>query len=119
MATDLRARTNSRFRRPVTESSPASHIGDAARPSRSWGSWNRPAPPRSADTGAITVCEDVNLEPAFWAQFPGNEGFVVPRALISSANMACYGPLHGFAPGSGHRERPRAQTARSAFRTAK
>lgn len=52
-----------------------------------------------ADAGAIAVREDVNLEPAFWAQMPGNEGFAVRRALISSANMACFGSLHGFAMG--------------------
>src|SRR3546814_17723798 len=30
---------------------------------------------------------------------PGNESFIVRRALISSANMACFGSLHGFAMG--------------------
>ena len=52
-----------------------------------------------ADTGAIAVREDTNLEPAFWAQLPGNEQYVVRRALISSANMASFGSLHGFALG--------------------
>lgn len=52
-----------------------------------------------ADIGAIAVREDTNLEPAFWAQFPGNEQYVVRRALISSANMAGFGSLHGFALG--------------------
>jgi len=52
-----------------------------------------------AEAGAIAVREDVNLEPAFWGQFPGNESYVVRRAMISSANMACFGSLHGFAMG--------------------
>lgn len=52
-----------------------------------------------ADTGAIAVREDTNLEPSFWAQFPGNEQYVVRRALISSANMASFGSFHGFALG--------------------
>lgn len=52
-----------------------------------------------ADAGAVAVREEVNLEPAFWGQLPGNEGFIVRRALISSANMACFGSLHGFAMG--------------------
>jgi type IV secretion system protein VirB4 len=52
-----------------------------------------------ADAGAVAVREDVNLEPAFWGQLPGNEAFIVRRALISSANMACFGSLHGFAMG--------------------
>jgi type IV secretion system protein VirB4 len=52
-----------------------------------------------ADTGAIAVREDTNLEPAFWGQFPGNEQYLVRRAMISSANMASFGSLHGFALG--------------------
>lgn len=53
-----------------------------------------------SDTGAIAVREDINLEPSFWGQFPGNESYVVRRALISSANMASFGSFHGFALGS-------------------
>ena len=52
-----------------------------------------------ADAGAVAVREDVNLEPGFWGQFPGNEAYLVRRALISSANMASFGSLHGFALG--------------------
>jgi len=52
-----------------------------------------------ADAGAIAVREDTNLEPCFWGQLPGNEDYLVRRALISSANMACFGSLHGFAIG--------------------
>jgi type IV secretion system protein VirB4 len=52
-----------------------------------------------ADAGAIAVREDTNLEPAFWGQFPGNEPYIVRRAMISSANMASFGSLHGFALG--------------------
>ncbi|MEZ4703519.1 MAG: VirB4 family type IV secretion/conjugal transfer ATPase [Rhodothermales bacterium] len=52
-----------------------------------------------ADSGAIAVREDVNLEAAFWGQLPGNEAWVVRRSLISSANMACFASLHGFAMG--------------------
>ncbi|MFC3096885.1 VirB4 family type IV secretion/conjugal transfer ATPase [Alteraurantiacibacter palmitatis] len=52
-----------------------------------------------ADTGAIAVREDTNLEPAFWGQFPGNEDYLVRRSLISTANMASFGSFHGFALG--------------------
>src|SRR6478609_3939361 len=52
-----------------------------------------------ADTGAIAVREDVNLEPSFWGQFPGNEAYIVRRALISSANAAGFISLHGFPVG--------------------
>jgi len=52
-----------------------------------------------ADIGAIAVREDVNLEPAFWAQFPGNFDYVARRALISTANFAGLASFHGFAIG--------------------
>lgn len=51
------------------------------------------------DAGAVAVREDINLEPGFWGQMPGNEAYVVRKALISSANMACFGSFHGFALG--------------------
>ena len=53
-----------------------------------------------ADIGAIVVREDVNLEPGFWAQFPGNEEYVVRRALISTSNAAGFISLHGFPLGT-------------------
>jgi type IV secretion system protein VirB4 len=49
-----------------------------------------------AEAGAIAVREDVNMEPAFWAQFPGNEAYAARRALISSINAAGFLSLHGF-----------------------
>lgn len=52
-----------------------------------------------ADFGAVAVREDTNLEPCFWGQFPGNEGYVVRRALISSASAAGFLSLHGFSLG--------------------
>ncbi|WP_260924295.1 VirB4 family type IV secretion/conjugal transfer ATPase [Novosphingobium sp. 9] len=55
-----------------------------------------------ADAGAVAVREEGNLEPCFWGQLPGNESFLVRRAMISSANMACFGSLHGFAMGQAH-----------------
>lgn len=47
-----------------------------------------------AEAGAIAVREDVNLEPAFWAQFPGNVKYVARKALISVANFASLASLH-------------------------
>ncbi len=52
-----------------------------------------------ADIGAVAVREDLNLEPCFWGQFPGNEAYVVRRALISTANAAGFVSLHGLAIG--------------------
>lgn len=51
------------------------------------------------ETGAVVVREDLNLEPGFWAQFPGNEDHTVRRALISTGNAAGFMSLHGFALG--------------------
>ena len=53
-----------------------------------------------ADLGAVAVREDINLEPAFWAQFPGNEAFIARKALISTAAYASFASLHGFPIGA-------------------
>lgn len=55
------------------------------------------------ETGAVVVREDINLEPGFWAQFPGNEDYAVRRALISTGNAAGFLSLHGFPLGQGER----------------
>jgi type IV secretion system protein VirB4 len=46
------------------------------------------------EIGAIAVREDVAMEPAYWAQFPGNFDFIARRALLSSANFAGLASLH-------------------------
>lgn len=45
------------------------------------------------------VREDLNLEPAFWAQLPGNSSYIARGALLSSRNFACFAPLHNFPSG--------------------
>jgi type IV secretion system protein VirB4 len=52
-----------------------------------------------AEAGAIAVREDVNLEPAFWAQFPGNFKFVARKAMISAANFASLASFHNHPVG--------------------
>jgi type IV secretion system protein VirB4 len=52
-----------------------------------------------SDIGIIAVREDVNLEPAFWAQFPGNFKDIARRALISTANFAGFASCHNFPVG--------------------
>ena len=52
-----------------------------------------------AETGAIAVREDVNLEPAFWAQFPGNFAYIARKSLISAANFASLASLHNHPTG--------------------
>lgn len=52
-----------------------------------------------AETGAIAVREDVNLEPAFWAQFPGNLAYIARKSLISAANFASLASFHNHPTG--------------------
>jgi type IV secretion system protein VirB4 len=52
-----------------------------------------------AETGAIAVREDMNLEPAFWAQFPGNLAHIGRKALVSTANFASLASLHSHPTG--------------------
>jgi len=51
------------------------------------------------EAGAVAVREDVNLEPGFWAQFPGNFKFIARKALVSAANFAAFASLHNHAGG--------------------
>jgi type IV secretion system protein VirB4 len=52
-----------------------------------------------AEAGAIAVREDVNLEPGFWAQFPGNLRFIARRALVSAGNFAGLASFHNHPTG--------------------
>jgi type IV secretion system protein VirB4 len=49
-----------------------------------------------ADIGIIGVREDIALEPAFWAQFPGNFKYIARRGLVSTANFAGLASCHNF-----------------------
>lgn len=53
-----------------------------------------------ADIGIIAVREEIALEPAFWAQFPGNFRYIARRALVSTGNFAGFASSHNFAVGS-------------------
>lgn len=48
------------------------------------------------NTGGIGVREKVNMEPAFWAQFPCNTEFIVRRATINSNNLASFASMHNY-----------------------
>ena len=52
-----------------------------------------------AETGAVAVREDVNLEPVFWAQFPGNFDYIARKALVSTANFASFAAFHNHPEG--------------------
>jgi type IV secretion system protein VirB4 len=51
------------------------------------------------DLGVIATREEVALEPAFWAQFPGNFGYIPRRGLVASRNFASLASLHNFPVG--------------------
>lgn len=52
-----------------------------------------------ADLGILSVREDIGLEPAFWAQFPGNFKYIARRGLVSTSNFAGFASCHNFALG--------------------
>lgn len=52
-----------------------------------------------AEVGAIAVREDVNLEPSYWAQFPGNMKFIARTALISASNFSGLASFHNHPTG--------------------
>ncbi len=52
-----------------------------------------------AEAGAVAVREDVNLEPGFWAQFPGNLKYIARRAMISAGNFAGLASFHNHPTG--------------------
>jgi type IV secretion system protein VirB4 len=49
-----------------------------------------------ADLGVIAVREEIALEPAFWAQFPGNFKYIARRGLVSTGNFAGLASGHNF-----------------------
>jgi type IV secretion system protein VirB4 len=52
-----------------------------------------------SDIGIVSVREDIGLEPAFWAQFPGNFKYIARRGLVSTSNFASLASSHNFAQG--------------------
>jgi type IV secretion system protein VirB4 len=51
------------------------------------------------NTGVQAVREKINLEPAFWAQFPGNGSFIARKATINTLNLACFSSFHNYPTG--------------------
>ncbi len=51
------------------------------------------------DLGIIAVREEIAMEPAFWAQFPGNAKYIARRGLVSTANFAGLASAHNFPVG--------------------
>ncbi|MES2986274.1 MAG: VirB4 family type IV secretion/conjugal transfer ATPase [Pseudomonadota bacterium] len=53
-----------------------------------------------SDLGIVAVREEIALEPAFWAQFPGNFKYIARRGMVSTANFAGLVSGHNFPLGS-------------------
>ena len=51
------------------------------------------------NTGVYTVREKWNMEPAYWAQFPGNFDYAVRQATINSKNFAGMASFHNYPTG--------------------
>ena len=52
-----------------------------------------------AESGTLAVREDANLEPGFWAQFPGAFRFIARKGLISASNFASLASFHNHPTG--------------------
>jgi len=51
------------------------------------------------DRSVIWVREDLNCEPAFWSQLPGNFAYIARKGVISSKNFAGFTSLHNYPSG--------------------
>ncbi|GLK70248.1 VirB4 family type IV secretion system protein [Ancylobacter dichloromethanicus] len=51
------------------------------------------------DRSVIWTREDLNCEPAFWAQLPGNFPYIARKSVISSKNFAGFTSLHNYPSG--------------------
>jgi type IV secretion system protein VirB4 len=51
------------------------------------------------DRSVIWTREDLNCEPGFWAQLPGNFQYIARKAVISSKNFAGFTSLHNYPSG--------------------
>ena len=51
------------------------------------------------NTGCQPVREKVNMEPAYWAQIPGNDDFIVRKSTINSLNLAGFATMHNYPTG--------------------
>ncbi len=51
------------------------------------------------DRSVIWTREDLNCEPAFWAQLPGNFPYIARKSIISSKNFAGFVSLHNYPSG--------------------
>ncbi|MCE3255830.1 MAG: virB4 [Rickettsiaceae bacterium] len=52
-----------------------------------------------ANVGINGVREKINMEPAYWAQLPGNTAFAARKSTVNSLNIASFASFHNYPSG--------------------
>jgi type IV secretion system protein VirB4 len=52
-----------------------------------------------ANVGITAVREKINLEPAYWAQLPGNSSFAARKSTVNTLNVAGFASFHNYPSG--------------------
>ena len=52
-----------------------------------------------SNVGIAAIRENINMEPCYWAQFPGNASFAVRKATINTLNLAGFVSFHNYPTG--------------------
>ncbi|MDA0901781.1 MAG: VirB4 family type IV secretion/conjugal transfer ATPase [Proteobacteria bacterium] len=52
-----------------------------------------------SNSGITGVREKMNLEPAYWAQLPGNADYMARRSTINTMNVAAFASFHNYPSG--------------------
>jgi len=52
-----------------------------------------------SNCGINGVREKINLEPAYWAQLPGNNDYMARRSTVNSLNIASFASFHNYPTG--------------------
>ncbi len=52
-----------------------------------------------SNAGITGVRERMNLEPAFWAQLPGNAEYMARRCIVTTMNIASFASFHNYPSG--------------------
>lgn len=52
-----------------------------------------------SNVGIIATRESMNMEPCFWAQFPGNSDYAVRKSVINTLNLAGFVSFHNYPTG--------------------
>ncbi len=49
-----------------------------------------------SNCGIQPVRENINMEPSYWGQLPGNIGYIVRRSTINTLNLAGFASMHNY-----------------------